>query len=105
MHFFEIKGLSSVCATYNKVLTDDDISVIRNDFMLGFNRGYMEQVSVSVVVFMVPTGMAHTVLYYLKNKPLPSQEKGREKVIELLSRINYVDELQIVVQDGNKVGK
>jgi hypothetical protein len=99
MSCFDIKGLSSVSVTYNKVLTDEDIGVIRNDFMLGFNRGYMELVSVNVIVFMVPTGMAHTLRYYLENKPLPSQEKNREKIIELLGRINDVDDLQIVVQD------
>lgn len=99
MHYFDIKGLSSVSATYNKVLTYEDVAIIRNDFMLSYNRGYMEKVATNVIVFMVPTGMAHTILYHLKNKPLPIQQKGREKFIELLDRISDVDILQIVVQD------
>jgi predicted SprT family Zn-dependent metalloprotease len=99
MYCFDIKGLSSVSATYNKVLTDEDVAIIRNDFMLSYNRGYMEKVATNVIVFMVPTSMAHTILWHLKNKPLPSQQEGREKFIELLDRISDVDVLQIVVQD------
>lgn len=101
-YFDNVKGLSSVSVTYNKILTDDDIGVIRNDFMLGFNRGYMEKMATNVIVFIVPTGMAHTLRYYLKNKPLPSQEKGREKFIELLSCVNDVYDLQIVLQEKIK---
>lgn len=99
MHYFDnIKGLSAVSVTYNKVLTDDDTVVIRNDFMLGFNRGYMEKVATNVVVFIVPTGMMHALRYYLENKPTPSQEKNRERFIELLGSINYVDDLSIILQ-------
>lgn len=101
-YFDNVKGLSSFSVTYNKVLTDDDVGVIHNDFMLGFNRGYMEKVATNVIIFIVPAGMAHTLRYYLKNKPLPSQEKGREKFIELLSCINYVNDLQIVLQEKIK---
>lgn len=96
MRDIEIKGLSSVSATYDKVLTDEDVGIIRNDFMLSFNRGYMEKIDENVVVFIVPAGFAHTLPYYLKNKPLPSQEKNREKFIELLSHIVDIDYLQVV---------
>lgn len=103
MHYFDnIKGLSSVSATYDKVLTDDDIMIIREDFYLSFNRGYMEKVAMNVIVFIVPAGFAHTLPYYLKNKPLPSQRKGKEKLMALLDHITYVDDLQIVLQDKTK---
>lgn len=99
MHYFDdIKGLSSVSATYDKVLTDEDIREIREDFLLSFNRGYMEVVTVNVIVFIVPAGFSHALPYYLKNKPLPFQRKNKEKLMELLGHITYVDDLQIVLQ-------
>jgi hypothetical protein len=103
MHCFDdIKGLSSVSATYDNVLTDEDIRVIRDDFYLSFNRGHMEKVAVNVIVFIVSAGFAHTLPYSLKNKPLPSQRKGKEKLMELLDHIVSVDELQIVLQSKVK---
>lgn len=97
MYYF-IKGLSSVSVTYNKVLTDEDVIEIRKDFLLGFNNGYMERVAVNVIVFIVSEGLVHTLRYWLKNDPRQSQE-NRESAAKWLSRINYVDDLQIVVQD------
>lgn len=103
MHYFDdIKGLSSVSATYDKVITDEDIRVIRDDFYLSFNHGYMEKVAVNVIVFIVSAGFAHTLSYYLKNKPLPSQMEGKEKLMELMAHISSVDDLQIVLKDRTK---
>lgn len=103
MHYFDnIQGLSSVSATYDKILTDEDVMTIREDFYLSFSRSYMEKVAVNVIVFIVPAGFAHTLPYYLKNKPLSSQMKGREKFMTLLEHITYVDDLQIVLQDKTK---
>lgn len=96
MRDFDIKGLSSVSVTYDKVLTDEDIGIIRNDFVLSFNNIYMEKIDENVVVFIVPTGMMRTLKYYLENKPLQGQEKNREKFVELLSHIRSIDHLQVV---------
>jgi hypothetical protein len=103
MHYFDdIKGLSSVSATYDKVLTDEDMRVIRDDFYLSFSRCYMEKVAENIIVFIVPEGFAHTLPYWLKNKPLPSQREGKEKLMELMEHVSSVDNLQIVLQDRSK---
>lgn len=103
MHYFDnIKGLSSVSVTYDKVLTDEDIGVIRHGFFLSFSRCYMEKVAENIIVFIVPEGFAHALPYWLKNKPLPSQMEGKEELMELMEHVSSVDDLQIVLQDRTK---
>ena len=82
----------------SQVLTDDDVSVIRNDFLVNYGRCHMEKVAESVIIFIVPSGYSHTVVWHLKNKPLPSQREGKEKLMELLDHIISVDDLQIILQ-------
>lgn len=99
MHYFDdIKGLSAVAATYDKVLTDEDIRVIRDDFLINYGRCYMEKMATNVIIFIVPEGYAHTLRYHLKNKPLPSEMGGKEELMELMDHMTYVDDLQIVLQ-------
>ena len=97
-YYDDIKELFTVSATYDKVLTDEDVSVIRDDFLNSYGRCHVEKVAENVVIFIVPSGYSHTVLWHLKNKPLPCQRVGKEKLMELLDHLISVDELQIVLK-------
>ena len=100
-HSDNFKELCAIGVTYDKVLTDNDLDVIRKHFygIVGFRNAYMEKHGATYVTFLLSPGFLHTIKYYLKNEPTPSQLKGNEEAEELRKHIICVDDLQIILQD------
>lgn len=57
------------------------------------------------MTFLLSPGFLHTIKYYLKNDPAPSQLKGNEEAEELRKYITCVDDLQIILQDKSALLK
>ena len=102
---YNISSLSAFSASFDKLLSEQDMEILRNDFYIGFSARHsqIEKVSTSVVIFIVPSGLSHTLKYYLEGKPTDrnayyQKDPSRKDVIELLKRINHIGEMQITVQ-------
>lgn len=103
---YNISSLSAFSASFDKILSEQDMDILRNDFYIGFSARHsqIEKVSVCVVIYMVPSGLSHTLKYYLEGKPTDrnayyQKDPSRGDVIELLKHINRIGEIQITVKE------
>ena len=96
---YDVHGLASFSAAFDKELTDDDWATLRKDFYLSFNKhSFIEKLSPSFVLFIVSKGMEHTLKYYLTEEYKNTRNSDNPKLVELLSHITVVDEKVLVVE-------